>query len=167
MEDPIAKKDAALFARTVISMSNVSTAIRVLALFCLLPAPPPGPAFGDEGSKIPPEPFGLVENQDLAFCQSAQAPADDRCICSAASIDNTVTLDEFADYVRLYIDDHSTKRAVQTKLGKWARYCEAQPVESLRFLAGWRRNVTVSSSMTRSLTPGTPSAKELFVAIVG
>ena len=93
------------------------------ALFCLIAASSVCAAFADEGAKSPPEPFGLRENRDLAFCRSTGMQDQNHCVCSAAGTELPMTFDQFADYLRLGIPDPSTGRAVEAKLAKWAQYC--------------------------------------------
>ena len=104
--------------------SSTSTgACTFAALLCLVGASSVCAAFAGEGAGSPPEPFGALENRDLAFCRSMDTQGENPCVCSAASIEVPMTFKQFADYLRLGIQDPSTGRAVEAKLAKWARYC--------------------------------------------
>lgn len=105
--------------------SSTSIRTRILpALLCLIAASSVGTAFaGDEGRMSPPEPFGMLENREVAYCQSAGAQDEHHCVCSAAGVEVPMTFNEFASYMRLRIPDLVTAHAVEVKLAQWARYC--------------------------------------------
>jgi len=61
---------------------------------------------GAHDGAMRPEPFGWLEDQDLAFCnKTSMRPPGDECICPAASVETVMTFDEFIAYLRVGADD--------------------------------------------------------------
>jgi hypothetical protein len=104
---------------------GISTQARIVtALFCLIAASSVSPADADEGPVPQPEPFGVFENREEAFCRSTDMQGEHHCVCSAAGVEVPMTFKEFAYYIQLRTPDPGTARAVEAKLAQWARYCE-------------------------------------------
>jgi hypothetical protein len=59
----------------------------VTALFCLIAASSVSPADADEGPAPQPEPFGVFENREEAFCRSTDMQGESHCVCSAAGVE--------------------------------------------------------------------------------
>jgi hypothetical protein len=70
-----------------------------------------------------PEPFGLLEDQDLAFCKKTASPAGEACVCSAAGIEGAMTFEEFDSYLLLDVESLALMRSIKMKLKQWTRYC--------------------------------------------
>ena len=70
-----------------------------------------------------PEPFGLLEDQDLAFCTKAASLAGEACVCSAAGIESAMTIDEFGSYLLMGVESLALMRSIDEKHKQWARYC--------------------------------------------
>ena len=104
---------------------SISIRTRILPLlFCLMAASSVCAALADEGPVPRPEPFGVFENREEAFCRSTDTQGENRCVCSAARVEGPMTFKEFASYIHLPVSDTDTSRAIEAKLAQWAHYCE-------------------------------------------
>ncbi len=76
------------------------------------------------GLNVIPEPFGLLEDQDVAFCNKVLSrPPGNNCICSAATIETPMFFEEFVRYLHIGAVDAALKQSIDAKLARWATFC--------------------------------------------